>query len=499
VGPAGRLVRWARRSKAVAASLFGVVVLALVAALFAFQSHRARRELLQGQRQRAIDEALVAARNGDFDQAQHAIGEAESLGVAPGWLRLLQGQLAFHRSESHEAVAHLGEAARLLPESLTAQSMLAVAYWQNGQWDKFEAVFRGLGKLRPVTPEDYLFSGYAEASLDPEIGLPKIDEAIRQRRSLIARAMRAEVLSWLAQDKTDAAAVERALRDAQTVKEDLPGKPMGPLAGLYARLVAATIYEETGRPEKRRTALEEAARDARELEAFPDLGWAVLLRYRYLEYTGQDQAAFEQMERAAGRVQGPWPATYHAMGLYRRGEFDKALAELQRLGEGGAFQDTMRMYILAERPGGAPRAVELHDQCAGRYEGSVPLFHHAVLYLLGRKREAAAAFDAMRRNPETLPRLRTASYRRLLDFNCGLLAADKLLDAAADSRYDRCNAEFFVAMSLLADGDRAAARRHFQRCVDLRVFDFDATDWSRTFLARMDRDPQWPRWIRQGP
>jgi len=50
-------------------------------------------------------------------------------------------------------------------------------------------------------------------------------------------------------------------------------------------------------------------------------------------------------------------------------------------------------------------------------------------------------------------------------------------------------------MSLLAQGDKQGAREHFRRCVDTGVFDFDAYDWSRTFLARMAREPDWPRWI----
>jgi hypothetical protein len=70
-----------------------------------------------------------------------------------------------------------------------------------------------------------------------------------------------------------------------------------------------------------------------------------------------------------------------------------------------------------------------------------------------------------------------------------------LLVAAGSSRLNRCEAHFFIGMSLLADGDRAGARTHFQRSVDTHVFWYVDHCWSRAFLSRLDADPHWPRWI----
>jgi hypothetical protein len=504
VGPLGRISRWARRSRAVAVALLCIVVLGAVAALFAYQSYIAHKRL----REQAIDAVLVAARSGDFPQAEQALERAAALGASPGWLEMLRGQVAFHRNETQEAVGCLQRAVQLLPNSPAARGMLAVAYWQNGQWEKYEETVEDLYRLTPVTPEDFLFKGYAEASTEPREGLENIDEAIRRRNSTIARALRAEVSSWLALDESDTAAAEQACNDAQFIKGKLAGESsIGPLVSLYANLVAAAIYADEDPPRKQK-ALDDARKDFESLAAFPESGWARLMRYRYLEFTNsenftnEEDAAFREMSEAVSVVKGPWPRTYHALGLYRRGEFEKALQELTKLEQEnglGAFQATMRMYILAELlaeqlPSRREKAIQAYREELRGHHGTTLLFQLTVFYLWDRKAEAVAAYQQI--PPDTLPSLRGDSYRQLLNYHSDpRMTAKDLLDASGNSRYHRCNAHFFIAMSLLAQGDKQGAREHFRRCVDTGVFDFDAYDWSRTFLARMAREPDWPRWI----
>jgi serine/threonine protein kinase len=505
VGPVGRMIRWVKRRRAVAASLFGVLVLGLAVAFFAYQ-------LLIEKRQHAIDDAITAIFAGDYDKAEENIDKARRLGATPGWVYLLRGQLAWHRNETNEAKKHLEEAVKLLPRSPAARAMLAVAYWQDAKWDECEKALAVLDGLPAVTPEDHLFKGYAqatfdpgyglvgidEATFDPGHGLGSIDEAIRIRPDwIIAHALRAEARSWFAQDKTDAKVVEEALKDAQIVENMLPGKSIGPLVSLYANLVAATIYEKKGDPDnqkKKVLALAKAKKDAESLKAFPTSGWVVLNLYRYLEYIGKDQDAFQKMGLETRRVKGPWPATYYALGLYRRGQFKEALKVLDGLEEKdiGAFQEMMRMFILAELPEGG--AMQLYRKTVKRYQGTTPLFLHTLLYRLGSKKEAVAAYKNVRL-PEALASARSGSYAKLLAYNREAITAKQLLDAGKDSAYHQCNAHFFIAMKLLADGDRVAARDHFSECVKTRCFDFDAYDWSRAFLARMNQDPHWPRFL----
>jgi len=494
VGPVGRMIRWAKRRPAVSVSLLCALVLGLAAILFAYQLVRERR-------QHAIDNALASIWVGDFGQAEEAIDEAQRWGATPGWVRMLRGQLALHRGETEEAVQHLSEAVRLLPRSPAARAMLAVAYWQDAKWEQCERTLDDLEGLPPVTPEDHLFKGYAQATIDPGRGLESIDEAIRLRPNwTIARALGAEVRSWFAQDRTDAKVVEQALDDAQIVKKMLPGKSIGPLVSLYANLVAATIYEKKGDADNQKKVLAKAKEDADSLEALlealPTSGWAVLNQYRYLEYIGNDEEAFQKVGLATGKVKGPWPATYYALGLYRRGKLMDALKVLDGLEENdvGAFQETMRMFILADLPEGGQRAMQVYASAVRRYQGTTPLFLNTLPYRLGRKADAVAAYRKLQL-PKALAGARSGSYARLLEYSRGAITADQLLGAVKDSEYHRCNAHFFIAMSLLADGNRAAARDHFQKCVQTRCFDFDAYDWSRAFLDRMKQDPDWPRFL----
>jgi lipoprotein NlpI len=72
-----------------------------------------------------------------------------------------------------------------------------------------------------------------------------------------------------------------------------------------------------------------------------------------------------------------------------------------------------------------------------------------------------------------------------------------MLNAAGSSQWRLCEAHFYIGLTLLAEGDRAAARRHFEQAVDTRVFWFLEYEWSRAFLARMKQDAAWPPWIKR--
>jgi len=52
-------------------------------------------------------------------------------------------------------------------------------------------------------------------------------------------------------------------------------------------------------------------------------------------------------------------------------------------------------------------------------------------------------------------------------------------------------------MTKLAENDRRAAQEHFSASVGARVFTYPEYDWSGAYLARMEKDPNWPPWIPQ--
>ena len=106
---------------------------------------------------------MVAARTGDLNTSEIALREAELAGASPGQVRMLRGQVALHRGEFAEAVQELKQAATLLPESVSAQSLLAMALVRFGSFDRAEPVMIKLRSMSPRTAEDYLFRGQLEA------------------------------------------------------------------------------------------------------------------------------------------------------------------------------------------------------------------------------------------------------------------------------------------------------------------------------------------------
>jgi len=75
------------------------------------------------------------------------------------------------------------------------------------------------------------------------------------------------------------------------------------------------------------------------------------------------------------------------------------------------------------------------------------------------------------------------------------MTPQQLLAQAGASEFNLCEANLHIAMKYLADGNRAEARRHFQASADTGVYYYIEFLWSRTCLARMNQDPNWPRWV----
>src|SRR5207302_7406815 len=124
-----------------------------------------------------------------------------------------------------------------------------------------------------------------------------------------------------------------------------------------------------------------------------------------------------------------------------------------------------RAFVLANLPGGQARALEAYQEArkagqGGRRGGRGDFYPPMVLLLLGRKAEAAALYRKVAREGVDLPldRFRREGY--MPRYGAGLLTAEKLLEAAGHSRWCQCEAHFFIGLNLLAEGDRAGARRH---------------------------------------
>jgi hypothetical protein len=59
----------------------------------------------------------------------------------------------------------------------------------------------------------------------------------------------------------------------------------------------------------------------------------------------------------------------------------------------------------------------------------------------------------------------------------------------------QCYAHYIIGITRLSEGDRDGAHKHFAAAVATRFTNIQEYDWSRAFLARLERDPTWPPWI----
>jgi tetratricopeptide (TPR) repeat protein/tRNA A-37 threonylcarbamoyl transferase component Bud32 len=487
---------WSRRHPSLARALGVLVVVAVLAGYFAYTAWSSREELAVAHLEEAVDDALATTMSGDAEASEQAISRIVAEGGESGWISLLRGHLAFHRGEHDEAARHLQRAVEELPESVAARALLAAAYVAAGWWEKYEQALEELEKLSPQSAEDYLFRGLAESYLDPLRGRQSLDEAIRRHRLPAAFMVRAEVCTNQAVDSGDSGDADAAVADARIARELLPGNPAALLVSLNAHLVAAGLHEDAGRADMCDALMEEAQSDAQALAPYSHLPSVVYDRAMYLVDARQEQTAYEILKSAAAHNDNARVAYGYALLLYRRGAFEEGLAVLDRRAHRSHNEELLRIVTLMELPDGHDRALAACRVLGEQYpEGLSALFRPVLLLVLGDRPSASAASREFRQQPDRLPRLRRAFYEKLLAFNCEELSAPELLAAAGSSKWDQCEAHFFIGLRELAAGDRDAAARHFHEAVATRCNGFLALDWSQAFLIRLEVDPRWPRWI----
>jgi serine/threonine protein kinase len=500
VGVMGRVVRWTKRNRATAAALCFVVLLSLVAGVFAYRERVARQQVLEEK----IERAMLIAMGGDLDGAEKAIAEAELVDASPGSIRMIRGLLALCRGDTRSAIEHLEQAVKLLPRSVAAYSLLAEAYLTDGQSDRYELIFRdSIEKLTVVTPEDYLFKGSAESGWDPPRGLKTLDEAIRRRDSMIARVLRAEVRAGVAQDSGRPDIAQLAIEDVGVAKAMMPGNPFAIQTELRAHLVAMGVFRDAGEKDRADASLRQAGKDAQELERFPALPTSHILRWFYLNLTAQEQAAHKVARKGYQEAESAVTRRIYVYSLYEQGEFEKALEVIESVGgrrevssrdaklASGLYR--FRPFIVAELPDGRSRALQAYRENRELFtKGYSAIFNQATLLLLGMREEAKAASAELRKHEERLTGLQREHYLRILDYCAGAIPEEDFLKAEAGSRWSQCDVHFYVALNQLSQGDRAGAREHFQKALATGVFVLWEYQWSRLFLHRMEQDPTWP-------
>jgi hypothetical protein len=326
-----------------------------------------------------------------------------------------------------------------------------------------------------------------------------MDQAVQRRPSSpVARLFRANARSIMVTDRYDPAMADQAVDDVMIARKLLPeNSPLALEESVNTHQSAAALYKVAGLLDKQRAALAQAEKDAAALKAFPDRSEAAQVRLVYLWYCGPPGAALDEANRLAGRSNPPMTQAFRALALYRSGtaqQLEQADAILDGA-RGQDYADLIHCCVLAERMGPGP-ALAFHEQTMQRKLVAMYRVHSiALLLLLGRNDLARAkSREAQKQSLQFLSG--TASpYPRVLNYLAGDLSEQALLDADPNSRWHTALANYAVGLTRLAEGNRTAARQHFQKAVQARAIWMVAHDFSMIFLSRLEKDGNWPPWI----
>jgi serine/threonine protein kinase len=493
-----RLTKWVKRHPGVAALLGCLLIVALVAGLFAAQAKHAQNLLLAEQRQGAVENAILEAMSGDSQAALQAVAAAESQGAEPGRLNLLRGVVEYYRGRPKEAILYLEQADQQIPGSVAVKALLARAFVEDGRLERYAEMVRTLEQLEAKSPEDHLFRALSLAELAPLRGLEILDGApARFRQSPVARLVRCILRTWATLMTGRVEDAEQALDDLRKV--DLPDHPLLLALRVRAEQTAARVYG-TNDP-RGEQAWDRAARDVEQLARHRDNRIGVQERCYYHLVRDADDALLATARQARrDGVADTWVTEMEAIVLYGQKNFDEALQVLQSaaFAEDQSSPIVFRGVVLAAIPGRKDEAektiIDAVRACRG---GGVLSVLPAYLQLLGPEYGAKTreiALDIRKRQAHLVSNYRDRWYHELLAFHCGLIDEGALLKKAGENRCNQCETHFYIGLRRLAEGKRLEAKACFRRVLDTGVFLYEEYFWSRAFLARID-DSAWMPWV----
>jgi tetratricopeptide (TPR) repeat protein len=487
VGAPERIWRWCRRKPLVAALIAVLAVSLGMASWLGWQARTSSRQLAQERMQRAIDAALAAAWAGDRAAAEAAITQAERNGAPAEWVPMLNGQVALYSLRVDDAVAQFEQAVALAPRSVAARAMLANAYMWRGEYDRSAAMMTQIGQPAPETPEDYLFLGSAliMGSPDTSKAVSLLEVAKQKRPSGMTFLLLGLAESSHALDAGSWPTAQQGMKHCEWGTEILGAehREMLPLL-LNAYNTALRLCPEADRAAVR----EKAARTVAALESIESLHGEIQRAF-FLEIIGDLDGALATWQKVVQLSRIGLSASGYAAVMLQRGRSAEALDVLtQPQPPQDGIATLSRAYLLLDERR-SHEARTLYEQVsATRGFSTAPA--ESILLLAGQRERVAA--NATRRLDAMAP---AHPEYQLLRFWAGRASADDLVKAAGSSRFAQSGVHHLIGMTRVAEGDRAAAPRHFKSAIDAGSMAAPDYHWSRAFLARLDADPRWPAWI----
>jgi hypothetical protein len=379
-----------------------------------------------------------------------------------------------------------------MPDSVAACALLCYAKATAGDWQAAQRLLEQATARTPRAPEDKLFVGQAIGIFRPADGLPLMDQALAERPSAIAHALRATIRMQLARHTGAVADAEVALVDTELAKRLLPGNPFSLWNAADAQMAAAAAYRKAARPDKENEHLAAAGREADALARFPNNYAAVVTRYMVaLARAGLGRVDMvAQLQQA--RVHSPRGAMdfYEGYDLFCQGRDAEAGDVAQGSPDDRQTGRLCFLVALGRRDGRADARRACEAMVGPNRWPAAPL-----LSAVGSPDEVAALARDLRATADQFPYHGPhgpADEAAMLAFLEGLASEADLLGRPVANEYERCRRHYVIGWKRLGAGHRDEARAAFQEAYV--VMQVSSTDWciARAVLIRM-KDPDWPQ------
>jgi tRNA A-37 threonylcarbamoyl transferase component Bud32 len=505
VGAAERLWRWCQRNPlaaGLAAGLFvawlwnlsrtlltpllaGLVAGLALAGWFGWQAHLSSRKLRREEMERAIDAALAAAWALDRTAADEAIQEAVQHGAPAEWVHMLNAQVALFALPPDAAIGHLEQAVSLAPRSVAARAMLAAAFLWKGDADRYGELLGQLEPFSPITAADYLLLGAALVAghRDTSRAVALLERALQMRPSGIVFQQLAMAEGFHSADIGSWPMARRAMDHSESAGMILGrGHP----SVLLVRANACNFAMRLCPDWEHASVLEQATEAARALESTASpLGH--IQRAFYFQIVGDEEAQATELQQPVQHGASGLFAIWYAAAMYGRRRSAEAMNLLGGLGPApDPLAAVARAYLLIDL--NLPARAEDDYRLVAAKVGFASVLAETIPLLAGDEGRAAA--NCVRLLDVVPPQHDDYQSLRYL---AGRLSAEDLLASAGESRCRQCNAHYYIGMSLLARGEREAARAQFNRSVETGTHWLVEFQWSRAFLARMNQNDGPPR------
>lgn len=498
-GGVARAWKCVRRHPAGTFAVLLLVVVCSLAAWLGYQWFVGKRLIREQQLSFAKERAFEAAIAGNFGKAEGYIPELTDLGAEPGWIRMLQGQIALCRGQHDTAIQELQAARRLLGDNLTALALLTRAYMDGGDEIFYYVHVDELRRREALSHEEHLFKGWALSWGHPDEAIKELDKAyVGNSTSLLTRLLRCHARCWYAMDNGNLDEAQAVRNETALLRRDLPENPIPFSVNVVSSILTAHLLRESGNGHEADRVLAEVDIEPLDLSllAQEDVRWA---RFQYFLQTGQEEKTKEEASRVPLKNTGVYLALWEAAELYRQGELAEAM-KFCTLGIGLGRESQSKFveaFIRMDHDNPADILTDFKSELPSRETSLYLIFDWVALRLLGDTETAQQL--GRRLLKMALDRRFAERDITLTEFAAGDSDTAELESVTGKSRRFDCGAFFVLGVDALADGRRQRAAAYFRRCEATGYFAFYDYLWSVAFAERIESGRPWLTWLPDKP